>query len=75
MVLALLFVCVLADVDQGTVRLNKLKERSLQTSNRVISFSKSDFEEYVMKYPRPYDVVIYFTARTCRFCDELFPEY
>ena len=22
-----------------------------------------------MQYPRPYDVVIYFTARTCKFCE------
>ena len=25
--------------------------------------------EYAMKYPRPYDLVIYFTARTCKFCE------
>lgn len=35
-----------------------------------------------MKYPRPYDIVIYFTARSCRLCtylfflsSELYPEF
>ena len=43
---AILILAALAssDLDQGTIRLNRLKERSLQTSNRVISFNKADFE-------------------------------
>jgi len=28
-----------------------------------------------MSYPRPYDLVIYFTAGSCRLCEDLWPEY
>lgn len=69
LVVLLLAATAHTDVDEGTVRLQRLRERSLQSSNRVINFNKADFEEFVMKYPRPYDVVIYFTARTCKFCE------
>jgi hypothetical protein len=73
LLLLALSVLAAADLDQGAVRLDRLRERSLQTSNRIISFSRADFEEYVMSYPRPYDVVIYFTARTCKFCEYPLP--
>lgn len=33
-----------SDQDQGTLRLERLRERSLLSSNRIISFSKTDFE-------------------------------
>lgn len=39
----LLAVCN-ADHDQGTLRLHRLQERSLQSRNRIIPFSSSDFE-------------------------------
>lgn len=28
-----------------------------------------------MKYPRPYDVVVYFTSQNCKLCNDLYPEY
>lgn len=28
-----------------------------------------------MQYPRPYDLVIYFTANSCKLCVELIPEW
>lgn len=45
--------------------------RNLSASgNHILSFNKKQFEylpatfsEYVMKYPRPYDVVAYFYAK------------
>jgi hypothetical protein len=30
--------------DQGTLRLNNLRKRSLESSNRIINFQKADFE-------------------------------
>jgi thioredoxin-like negative regulator of GroEL len=69
LVVLLLAVAAQTDIDEGTIRLQRLRERSLQSSNRIMTFNRQDFEEFVMKYPRPYDVVIYFTARTCKFCE------
>jgi len=40
----LLAVAASADIDEGTRRLQTLRERSLQSSNRVITFHKQDFE-------------------------------
>lgn len=39
-----LIICCQADADQGAIRLKRLQERSLLTSNRIISFNKADFE-------------------------------
>jgi hypothetical protein len=43
----LLFLIVMAgsltDDDMGTIRLNKLRERSYKESNQIITFSKEDF--------------------------------
>lgn len=49
--LATLYILVLAvacqgDLDQGDIRLRRLKERSHQTRNRIMTFSKSDFEYF-----------------------------
>lgn len=44
LVLAGLLASAHCELDQGTVRLNRLAERSLLTSNRVITFSNSDFQ-------------------------------
>ncbi len=30
--------------DQGTLRLNNLRKRSLESGNRIINFHKADFE-------------------------------
>ena len=32
------------DLDQGTIRLQRLKERSLETRNRIINFNHADFQ-------------------------------
>jgi len=29
--------------DQGTIRINNLRKRSLESSNRIINFNKADF--------------------------------
>jgi hypothetical protein len=75
LVLLLAATALASEVDAGTLRLQRLRERSNKESNRIIPFSKQDFQyidpsssEYVMKYPRPYDIVVYFTARSCRLC-------
>lgn len=48
----------------------------------ILSINKSINSEYAMSYPRPYDLVIYFTAGSCRLCEyiffwfrDLWPEY
>ena len=50
LLLLTLAICCQADGDQGAVRLKRLQERSLLTSNRIISFNKADFE-YLLPDP------------------------
>jgi len=40
----LILASAIDEQDQGAVRLRRLRERSLQSSNRIISFGKADFE-------------------------------
>jgi hypothetical protein len=32
-----------SETDQGTIRINNLRKRSLESSNRIINFNKNDF--------------------------------
>jgi len=49
---------------------DELRKRTLASESGVITFSAANFKEYVMKHPRPYDVVILFTLKyKCNMCE------
>jgi len=55
---------------------DELRARSLKSDNGVIIFNSNDFKEYVMKHPRPYDVVILFTLKyKCKLCESITEEF
>lgn len=55
---------------------DELRKRTLASENGVITFSASNFKEYVMKHPRPYDVVILFTLKyKCNLCEVVKNEF
>lgn len=48
LVLLLAAVAIASEVDAGTLRLQRLQERSNKESNRIIPFTKQDFQyQYV----------------------------
>jgi oligosaccharyltransferase complex subunit gamma len=49
-----------------------LRERTVNSENGIISLTASTFKEFVMKHPRPYDMVILFTLKTkCNLCENV----
>lgn len=53
-----------------------LRKRTLASENGVIIFSATTFKEFVMKHPRPYDVVILFTLKyKCNLCEAVKEEF
>ncbi len=55
---------------------DELRKRTLASERGVIVFSANNFKEYVMKHPRPYDIVILFTLKyKCNLCEKVKNEY
>jgi oligosaccharyltransferase complex subunit gamma len=55
---------------------DELRKRTMASERGVIVFSANNFKEYVMKHPRPYDVVILFTLKfKCNLCEAVKNEY
>lgn len=55
---------------------DELRGRSKNSENGVIIFNSNSYKEYVMKHPRPYDVVILFTLKyKCKLCDSVTEEF
>lgn len=55
---------------------DEMRKRSLEAEHGVIVFSATTFREYVMKHPRPYDVVVLFTLKyKCNLCEAVKNEY
>ena len=55
---------------------DELRKRTSASEHGVINFSASNFKEYVMKHPRPYDVVILFTLKfKCNLCEAVKNEF
>lgn len=49
--------------------------RAISERDGVINLNSTGYFYYTMEFPRPYDMVIYFTAPNCKLCDELLIEY
>jgi len=55
---------------------DELRKRSIAAEKNVIVFNAQTFKEFVMKHPRPYDVVILFTLKMkCNLCDAVKNEF
>lgn len=53
-----------------------LRKFTKQAESNVIHFTAQSYKEYVLKHPRPYDVVILYTLKkNCNFCDLIKEEY
>lgn len=49
---------------------DELRKRTVESETGVIVFSANKFKEYVMKHPRPYDMVVLFTLKyKCNLCE------
>jgi oligosaccharyltransferase complex subunit gamma len=54
---------------------DQLRKLTQASDNGIINFTTSTFKEYVMKHPRPYDVVILFTLKyKCNLCEKVLKE-
>lgn len=55
---------------------DSLREATHKNQNNVITFTASTYKDFVLKHPRPYDVVILYTLKmNCNFCDTIKEEY
>lgn len=53
-----------------------LRKKTLLADRNVIIFTAATFKEFVMKHPRPYDVVVLFTLKMkCSLCESVKNEY
>lgn len=53
-----------------------LRKKTLAAENGVIVFTPTTFKEFVMKHPRPYDVVMLFTLKyKCNMCEAVKTEF
>jgi oligosaccharyltransferase complex subunit gamma len=53
-----------------------LRKKTAASEGGIIIFTPSTFREYVMKHPRPYDVVILFTLKfKCNLCEQVKNEF
>ena len=53
-----------------------MRKKTVELENNVIYFTASSFKDYVLKHPRPYDVVLLYTLKmNCNFCDLIKEEY
>lgn len=53
-----------------------LRKFTAQADSNIIHFTATSFKEYVLKHPRPYDVVILYTLKVnCNFCDLIKDEF
>lgn len=55
---------------------NNLRTLTHNSESTVIHFTVTSFKEYLLKHPRPYDVVMLFTLKlNCNFCDTIKGEF
>lgn len=55
---------------------DELRKKTVAADKNVIIFTSSTFKEFVMKHPRPYDVVILFTLKMkCTLCEAVKKEF
>jgi oligosaccharyltransferase complex subunit gamma len=55
---------------------DELRTRTKNSDNGVIAFNANDFKEFVLKHPRPYDVVVLFTLKyKCKLCESVTEEF
>lgn len=53
-----------------------MRNLSEESDSFVIEFkSASEFEKYIYKTPREYDMVIFFTANNCNLCNSMEDEF
>lgn len=53
-----------------------LRKYTKQADSNVIYFTATSFKDYVLKHPRPYDVVMLYTLKTnCNFCEMIKEEF
>jgi len=60
---------------EGGLKSQELRQLILSESGNVVTFNATGYRYFVETLPRPYDVVVFFTADNCNYCDEIYAEY
>jgi len=71
----LLFVAISRASEEGISKSHELREMIEHEGTSVITLNATGYHYYLEELPRPYDVVIFFTADNCNYCDEIYTEY
>lgn len=76
----ILIICVslftLLSLIQAHQKGDALRKLTNEVERNVIHFTATSFKDYVMKHPRPYDVVMLYTLKQiCNFCDLIKEEF
>jgi hypothetical protein len=71
-----IIVCGLINFNNAHPKGDTLRKYTTQAESSVIYFTAQSFKEYVLKHPRPYDVVLLYTLKVnCNFCDMIKEEF
>ncbi|EGR34169.1 ubiquitin-conjugating enzyme family protein, putative [Ichthyophthirius multifiliis] len=62
-------------IESGKGKADELRNLVQNSMNGIISFNSTGYKYFITEQPRPYEVVIFFTAPNCNFCDQLISEY
>lgn len=55
---------------------DSLRNLSHSSTSGVIYFTPASYEEYILKHPRPYDLIMLYTLKlNCLFCDKVKEEF
>lgn len=67
----ILFFCDLSlqQEKKDFTKYNYFKALALRSSGYVINLNMTNLRTYVTSYPRHYDVVMFFSAESCAYCE------
>eukprot|EP01017_Pseudomicrothorax_dubius_P014128 TRINITY_DN1652_c0_g1_i2.p1 TRINITY_DN1652_c0_g1~~TRINITY_DN1652_c0_g1_i2.p1 ORF type:complete len:353 (-),score=96.74 TRINITY_DN1652_c0_g1_i2:80-1138(-) len=74
LVLGILAILGLAQT-QVKSKVAELRQLADQEPSGVISLNAKTYKYFVTDTPRPYDLVIFFTADNCKLCEQIYIEY
>lgn len=57
--------------DVGINKSQELRDKILSSTDDIVTLTAAEYQHFVNESPRPYDVVVYFTAPQCTLCEDI----
>ncbi|KAL4488805.1 hypothetical protein ABPG72_016458 [Tetrahymena utriculariae] len=62
-------------IETGKGKSEALRQLASKSPNGIIHFNSTGFRYFLLEQPRPYEVVLFFTAPKCDFCEQMLTQY